>query len=292
METTTRNQQNVILAVLAHPDDESFGMGATLALYSQRGVAVHLICGTRGEAGEVDAELLTGYSSVADLREYELRCAAQKLGLKEVHFLDYRDSGMKGSADNNHPNALANTPQDEVAEKIARLMRQIKPQVVLTFSPNGGYGHPDHIAIQRATLQAFHLSGDPTFNCDLLAWKPDKLYYSIIPMGWIRLAARILPLLGKDPRRIGKNQDIDLIAIIQDCDYPIHARINTRQAISQREAAAACHSSQLDGAVIRRGPLRWISLLMPQVDYFMRAYPEATGKVREKDLFEGIILTQ
>ncbi|MBN1536155.1 MAG: PIG-L family deacetylase [Anaerolineales bacterium] len=278
-----------ILAVLAHPDDETFGMGGTLALYAQRDVSVHLICGTRGEAGEVDPRLLSGFASISERREFELRCAAEKLRLTEVHFLDYRDSGMKGSPDNQHPNALSAAPVDEVAVKITNLMRKAKPQVVLTFSPNGGYGHPDHIAIQRATLRAFHLAGDPTFTTDRLpAWKPLKLYYSIMPMGWIKLAARILPLLGKDPRRIGRNQDIDLIEIIKDCDYPIHARINIRPALKSREEAAMCHSSQIEGAVIRRGPLRWISLLMPQVDYFMRAYPEVKGKLREKDLFEGI----
>lgn len=292
METEMIAHQKIILAVLAHPDDESFGMGGTLALYAQRGVAVHLICGTRGEAGEMDERWLDGYASIAERREFELRCAAEKLGLSEIHFLDYRDSGMKGSADNQHPNALAAAARDEVAGKIAGLMRQIKPQVVLTFSPNGGYGHPDHIAIQRATVKAFHLSGDPTFTCDLPIWQPEKLYYSIISMGWIKLAARILPLLGKDPRHIGRNQDIDLIEIVKDSDYPIHARINIRQALSRREEAAACHSSQLDGAALRRGLLRWISLLMPQVDYFMRAYPEVEGKLREKDLFEGITLTK
>ncbi len=278
--------------MLAHPDDESFGMGGTLALYAQRGAAVHLICGTRGEAGEVDPQLLSGFASIAERRESELRCAAGKLGLTDVHLLGYRDSGMTGSPDNQHPNALAAAPLYEVAGKVATLIRQIKPQVVLTFSPNGGYGHPDHIAIQRATVEAFHLASDPTFISEFPVWQPDKLYYSIIPMGWIKLAARILPLLGKDPRHIGRNQDIDLIAILEDSDYPIHARINIRQALSAREEAALCHSSQLEGAVIRRGPLQWLSRLMPQVDYFMRAHPEVKGKVRESDLFEGITLTK
>jgi len=291
MGTLSIKQQKVLLAVLAHPDDESFGMGGTLALYAQRGVAVHLICATRGEAGEVDDHLLKGYSSIAELREYELQCAAKKLRLTEVHFLEYRDSGMKGSADNQHPNAFAYAPQAVVAEKIACKIRQIKPQVVVTFSPNGGYGHPDHIAIQKATLEAFHLSGDASFVSDDPAWQPQKLYYSIMPLGWIKLAARILPLLGKDPRRVGKNQDINLIEIIEGSDYPIHARINFRRVLIAREEAARCHSSQLDGAALRRGPLRWISSLMPQVDYFMRAYPEVNGRLRETDLFEGITLT-
>jgi len=93
--------------VLAHPDDETFGMGGTLALYASQGVEVHLVCATRGEVGEMDPKLLEGFASIAERRESELCCAADMLGLKAVHFLDYRDSGMPGSPDNTHPMALA-----------------------------------------------------------------------------------------------------------------------------------------------------------------------------------------
>ncbi|MCJ7585571.1 MAG: PIG-L family deacetylase, partial [Anaerolineales bacterium] len=151
----------VLLAVLAHPDDESFGMGGTLALYASRGVDVHLVCATRGEVGEVDD--LKGFASIAELREAELRCAAVHLGLKGVHFLDYRDSGMDGSPDNQHPNALAAQPLDEVAAKVVHYIRELHPRVVLTFDPIGGYRHPDHIAIQKATVRAFEQAANPGF---------------------------------------------------------------------------------------------------------------------------------
>src|SRR5512135_954393 len=110
--------KQTLLAVLAHPDDESFGMGGTLALYAARGVEVHLVCATRGEVGDVAPDLLQGFNSIADLRESELRCAAGILGLAGVHFLDYRDSGMPGSPDNQHPKALAFQPLDEVAANV------------------------------------------------------------------------------------------------------------------------------------------------------------------------------
>ena len=90
-------QKPTLLSVLAHPDDESFGMGGTLALYAQKGWDVYLVCATRGEVGTVDPHHLEGFSSIAELREGELRCAAQHLGLKDVFFLDYHDSGMPGS---------------------------------------------------------------------------------------------------------------------------------------------------------------------------------------------------
>ena len=95
----------MLLAVLAHPDDETFGMGGTLALYSRRGVDTYLICATRGEVGDMDPELMRGYDSIAERREAELRCAAGHLGLTDIIFLNYRDSGMPGSADNQNPRA-------------------------------------------------------------------------------------------------------------------------------------------------------------------------------------------
>ena len=206
----------MLLAVLAHPDDESFGLGGTLALYAERGVETHLVCATRGEVGTVDAEHLEGYASIAERRVDELRCAAGILGLNGVHFLDYRDSGMPGSPDNSHPQALAAAPLDEVAGKIVGYIRRLQPQVVLTFDPIGGYKHPDHIAIQRATLQAFHLAGDAGYITEDPPFQPQKLYYQVIPKGFLRIAVRLLPLFGRDPRRFGRNADIDLMALVEE----------------------------------------------------------------------------
>ena len=170
-----------LLAVLAHPDDESFGMGGTLALYAQRGVAAYLVCATRGEAGSMDADCLDGFNDISERREFELRCAAQELGLTEVHFLGYRDSGMPGSPDNQHPQALVAAPLEEVVAKVAHYIRLLRPQVVLTFDPIGGYRHPDHIAIHQATVRAFQTAGDPAmYPDDLPPYQPQKLYYHTI----------------------------------------------------------------------------------------------------------------
>src|SRR5512137_2143143 len=192
-----------MLVCLAHPDDETFGMGGTLALYARRNVQVHLVCATRGEVGIVDQELMQGFSSVAERRESELRCAAGILGLTGVYFLGYRDSGMPGSADNQHPNALAAQPVDEVAAKVVHHMRLLQPQVVVTHDPIGGYKHPDHIAMHRATLLAFKLASDPAFESDLPPFQPQKLYYQTMPKDLMRWAVRIAPLLGIDPHHFG-----------------------------------------------------------------------------------------
>ncbi len=280
----------VLLAVLAHPDDESFGIGGTLALYAQRGVQVHLVCATRGEAGEVSPEHLQGFISVADLRVSELRCAAGVLGLSGVHFLDYRDSGMPGSSDNRHPQALAAAPPAEVAARVAHIMRLLRPQVVITNDPIGGYKHPDHIAVHKATTTAFQLAGDPAFvdPDGLPPYQPQKLYYQTFPKGALRLAVRLLPLLGRDPRHFGRNGDIDIRALVEEGDFPIHARIDYRQVAEKRAAASACHASQLDGGPPNRGLIGLVWRLFGDTEQFMRACPPPEPGLREKDLFAGV----
>lgn len=281
-----KKSERVILSVLAHPDDESFGMGGTLALYAEEGVRVYLICATRGEAGEVGPDYLQNYDSIGDLREAELRCAASHLGLAGVYFLDYRDSGMTGSADNQHPQALIQAPLAEVAAKIVSIIREVKPQVVLTFDPIGGYRHPDHIAIHQATRQAFQLAGDPEFPGDLPAYQPVKLYYHTISKRFIRLTVQLLRFLGKDPSHWGENKDIDLTSLAIE-DFPVHAQIKYRSVETRKNAASFCHASQ-GGAGLAKGPLKWLARLVGGKDQFMRAYPTPQPGEYEKDLFDGI----
>jgi len=276
-----------MLVVVAHPDDETFGMGGTLALYAYLGVEIHLICTTRGEVGEVDAEKMKGFSSIGDLREHELRCAANVLGLREVHFLGYRDSGMPGSDENKHPDAFINAPVDDVAEKIAVMMREIKPDVVLTFDPIGGYMHPDHIAAYKATVAAFELANDKSFVTNQLKpFQPRKLYFHIIPRTFLKLVVRFMPLFGVDPSQFGKNKDINLSAILAE-DFPTHAKINYRKVAVVRDKASACHASQ--GGDKQSGYIvTWIMRLFSPIETYMRGYPEMEDKKIEKDLFSGV----
>jgi LmbE family N-acetylglucosaminyl deacetylase len=287
MSENSNHRNRTLLAVLAHPDDESFGMGGTLAFYAQRGVAVHLACATRGEVGEVAPQFLGHYASIGDLRETELRCAAGMLGLSGVHFLGYRDSGMSGSPDNHHPEALAGAPVDEVAAKVTRLIRKICPQVVVTFDPIGGYRHPDHIAIHQATVKAFFAASDPeAYPGEEPPYQPHKLYFHTFPRGWLKWALRLLPLVGKDPRHFGQNGDIDLVALAQD-DFPVHARIDFSSVKELKEKASACHASQ-GGMTQQAGLLRYILRLTATRENFMRAYPVPKDGLHESDLFDGI----
>lgn len=288
MTMPTNQPPRTLLAVLAHPDDESFGMGGTLARYALEGVRVYLICATRGEAGTLDPDCLDGYQSVAERREAELECAANQLGLSGVYYLGYRDSGMPGAETNQHPEALVKAPLSEVSAQIATRMRELQPQVVLTFDPIGGYKHPDHIAIHRATVEAFNLASDPAFTSEFPPYQPAKLYFHLIPKTYIKLTARLLPLIGRDPRKLGRNQDIDLLSLLEDDHFPTHARIEHRNVLERADAAVQCHASQLGGRAFGSRLLHWARYLLGSRDYFMRAFPAAEPGLQETDLFAGI----
>ncbi len=286
--TADHPQALTMLVCLAHPDDETFGMGGTLALYAHRGVQVNLVCATRGEVGDVDRELMQGFSSVAERRESELRCAADILGLTGVYFLGYRDSGMPGTSDNQHPNALAAQPVDDVAAKVVYHIRLLQPQVVVTHDPIGGYKHPDHIAMHRATVRAFALASDPNYLSDLPPFKPQKLYYQTMPKNLVRWAVRLAPLLRMDPHHFGRNRDIDLASVVEEGDFPTHARINCRSVSEIRDEATACHTSQLGGAMGRKGPITILRRYFGSTESFMRAFPVPERGLHERDLFEGL----
>ena len=195
---------------------------------------------------------------------------------------------MPGSTEYGHPLSLVEAPVDEVAEKVAHLMREIKPQVVLTFDPIGGYRHPDHIHIQRAAVNAFQLAGDVNFEDGLPPFKPTRLYFHTISRRFLRVAVRLLQLMRRDPSKWGQNQDIDLTSLAVE-DFPVHAKIKYPKVEERKEAASACHASQGGGRFVSP-PIAWILRLFAgsATDTFMQAYPEPEDGRVATDLFEGI----
>ena len=276
-----------ILAVLAHPDDETFGLGGTLAYYAQKGFETYYVCATRGEAGTVDEGYLKDFRNIADLRTDELMRAAKILGLKEVFFLGYRDSDMPGSENNKHPEAQVAHPIEEVAGRIVKYIRELKPDVVLTFDPIGGYKHPDHIHTHRATTLAFEKADDPSFHPEAGApFKPRALYYQVFPRGFLKWMIRLMPLFGKDPTRFGRNGDIDLTDLI--VEFPVHVRMDLRSVSEIKRHASAQHASQ-SGGQMRRGLMGFITRVFGEREDYMRAYPPVNGRFKTgSDLFDGI----
>jgi LmbE family N-acetylglucosaminyl deacetylase len=224
---------------------------------------------------------MKGHSSIADMRLAELDCAAKILGFKEVTMFGYRDSGMMGSAENNDPKSLWQAPLEEVTNRILEVMRRVRPQVVLTFDPYGGYGHPDHIKIHRATHAAFQaMLAEPEH--------PQKLYYTALPRFSFRLSLLGMRLMGKDPRKTGTNADLDMVAVYEHI-LPVHAKIDVRRYSEIGMQAAACHASQMPGRD------NWVMRLVWRLIFsgaiLTRAYPEPKpGEPIERDLFQGIAL--
>jgi N-acetyl-1-D-myo-inositol-2-amino-2-deoxy-alpha-D-glucopyranoside deacetylase/mycothiol S-conjugate amidase len=284
------SKQQTLLFVGAHPDDETFGIGGTLAQYAAAGVNVYYACATRGEAGIAAPEHMRGYNSPGDMRWAELQCASRTLGLTDVIYLGYRDSGMPGSEDNKHPEALAMAPLEQVVGRVIKVIRDLRPEVVITSDPIGGYQHPDHIAIHKATVRAFYIAGNPnTYPEAGSAFNPQKLYFSVFPHRLLKVAVKLMPLFGQDPHHLGRNKDID-IASVAALEFPVHAIVHlSKQAVATRNKAASCYASQLGGRPQRGGLFGFLRRVSGPCDCYMREYPPADSHCHETDLFEGTV---
>jgi LmbE family N-acetylglucosaminyl deacetylase len=138
-----------LLAVFAHPDDEAFGTGGTLTKYAAEGCDVYVVTATRGEAGQIAEPDLATPVNLPHVREHELRCACEIYGINAPRFLDYLDG------------QLPIVHQGQAVGKLVRILRELKPQVVISFGPDGIYGHYDHIAVHRWVTIAVQLAADP-----------------------------------------------------------------------------------------------------------------------------------
>ncbi len=293
-----------MLVILAHPDDESFGPGGTLAKYARAGVAVHYLCGTRGESGTVDAAKLNGFKDTAELRTAELMCAASELKLASVDFTGYRDSGMVGTADNTNVDSLHSAPLDDVAARILERINKLKPDVIITHDQYGGYGHPDHIKLHHATLRAYEIKYG--LKIDLSNWNADTktpgvvvsnvarnetyrgnhdvapvLVFTTFPKGLMRWAARLLPLFGQNPRKFGRNKDINILQIAE-WDLPTTTIIDTRETTEVKERASSCHASQ---QIPARGGNPIVRLFFRRAagkEFFSQVYPAVQAGSRLK----------
>jgi len=170
---------------------------------------------------------------------------------------------------------------------VVRYIRELKPEVVLTFDPIGGYKHPDHIHIHKATVLAFEKANDASFHPEAgEAFEPRALYFHVFPNWFLKWATRLLPLFGKDPHKWGRNGDIDLTDLI--ADFPVHVRINIRPVEELKREASAQHASQGGGITSNRwslfGIMNW---LFGGGENYMRAHPPVNGKFqRTSDLFD------
>ena len=204
-----------LLGVFAHPDDEGV-VSAAILKYNALGVETGLVCATRGEVGEIADPALATPENLGQVREGEMRAAAEVLGVHNLWFLDYRDSGMAGTPENEDPRAFAQVNAAEVVGKLVAIIRQFRPQVMVTFDETGGYGHPDHIAIYRHTTSAFHAAADAVQYPELgPAYAVSKLYYGAFPRSIIRAMGEWMKsqnyqgsFSGLDPEKLGMPDEL------------------------------------------------------------------------------------
>lgn len=280
--------KRTLLAVVAHPDDESFGIGGTLARYAHEGVDVHVAIATDGAAGSVVDEYAHKLDQLVSVRMRELEAATQVLG-STLHRFCYRDSGYLGDPANDHPDAFIQADDDEAAGRVVRLIREIRPQVVITHDETGGYYHPDHIKCWQITTAAFHAAGDAESYPEIVLapYQPLRLYYVAFPRSWVRFLTWLMRLRGLDPTKIGRNQDVDATRLGIPPDR-IHARIDIRKYWDVKRAASSHHVSQGGVAGPGRWLPEWLQRWLLSKELFMRAFPPVQNGYRESDLFAGI----
>lgn len=277
-----------LLGIFAHPDDESFGPGGSLARYAAEGKQVHVIIATDGIAGSLeDPKHLTNHETLAQVRSGELANAAVALDVTSIWSLPYRDSGMRNTPENHHPQALLQQRLDVLIQELAAYIKRLQPDVIITHDPYGGYGHPDHIRLCETGTAAFHLVRAEAQRSNSGYRGPQKLYYTAFDKRMLKLVVKLMPLFGQDPSAIGRNKDINLVEISR-WETPVHAQINVQRYLAQKNAASQAHASQYSGGP---GFLRILPQFLRQrfliTETFTRAYPAPNGVV-EIDLFEGV----
>ena len=263
-----------LMCVLAHPDDESLGTGGALAKCAAEGVATYLVTATRGERGRFgDSIESPGPEVVGKAREAELLAAAKELGLREVRFLDYPDG------------ALEKVDPIEAIEKIAGHLRRVKPQVVITFGPEGAYGHPDHIAISQLTTAAIVCAADPLFGSQRAIGEPhrvSKLYFiAWSPKKWTAYQAALRKLVFK--------VDGEERQAVPWPDWAITTVIDTSRVWPAVWRAVSCHKTQMTIFRKLEGLSEENQRSLWGTQEFYRVFSGVNGgRVPESDLFEGL----
>ena len=235
-----------VLGCFAHPDDEGFGSGGSLAMFTSRGAQVTLVCATNGDVGEISDPSLATPDTLHEVRQEELREAMKVTGIQDVRFLGYRDSGMDGTSDNNHPRSLYQAPTDEVAGQIVEVIREVRPSVIITHDPTGGYGHPDHLAVHRGTTEAFKAAGDANFtgpdtSREQQVWVPSFLYYVCFPRRNFRKMWQTMIDLGIEPPFASLEVDT-----IGSPDEAVTTTIDVTPYVEIKTDSLARHRTQMD----------------------------------------------
>ena len=275
------------LFVHAHPDDETINNGATMAQMVEDGVAVTLITCTRGEEGEVLVPELAHLASNAEdklgiHRITELANAMKELGVKDHRFLgNYRDSGMMGTLQNEHPNCFWRADVEEAAKNLAAIIDEVKPQVMVTYDENGGYGHPDHIQTHRVAMRA----------SEIATWKVSKIYWNIMPKSVVQKGMDAMKAQGSD---FFGAENVDDLPFVKDDSF-VSAVIHAPNQVDKKIAAMKAHATQisLDGPFFALSNNLGVQVFGDEYYTLVKGeksgtyHPVSTDNL-EQDLFAGI----
>ena len=299
VDITPLDHPRRLLLVHAHPDDETIGTGASMAKYAAEHALVTLVTCTLGEEGEVVLPELAHLTSDRDdalgqHRIGELAAACEALRVTDHRFLGgpgrWRDSGMMGTPANDRPGCFWQAPVDEAVRELVAVIREVRPQVVVTYDDNGGYGHPDHIQAHRVTVAAFDAAGDPAFAAELgEPWQASKLYWTAVPRSVLQAGIEALKESG-DNSFFGVDKAEDLPFGVPD--EMITTEVDAREQLDGKLAAMRAHKTQI--AV--DGPFFALSDMVGHRAWGIEHYILGRGERgpgdgpagREADLFAGL----
>ena len=244
------NEKRMLL-VHAHPDDETINNGATMAMYAKSGVGVTLVTCTRGEEGEVLVPDLAHLASsqtdgLGKHRETELANAMSELGVIDHRFLGapdkkWRDSGMMGTEPNNRADVFWQADLDEAAGYLVRIIREVKPQVLVTYDEMGGYGHPDHIQAHRVAMRGAELAADASFGTGE-PWEISKIYWNTMPKSVIAEGMAKMKEIGSD---FFGAENVDDLPFAKP-DELVTTLIDGTKYIDEKMAAMKAHPTQIE----------------------------------------------
>ena len=281
-ETQDLSQLSV-LAAFAHPDDEGFGCGGVLAALVSRGARVTLVCATNGDVGEISDPALATPETLPQVRQEELRQAMKITGVQDLRFLNYRDSGMAGTEENDHPGCLEQAPASQVVGKLVDIIREVEPRIVITHDPSGGYGHPDHRAMYRHVTDAYTAAGDGSAGSEgKMPWGPDALYYVCFPRREFRRMWQQMRDLGITPPFASQETDN-----LGSPDEAVTTTVDISPYLDTKIASLNCHRTQLDpNGAFAQLPEEMMRDNM-RIEYFTLALPQDAGE--RADLLAGLI---
>ncbi len=268
-----------VLGAFAHPDDEGFGCGGTLAMLVARGARVTVAVGTNGDVGEISDPTLATPETLHLVRQEEMRQAMKITGVQEVRFMGYRDSGMAGTPENDHPRSLYQAPPDRVVDELAQIIRDTRPDAVLTHDPTGGYGHPDHTTMCELVTRAFQSVTEEGGTAQ--GSRPMLLYYVCFPKSSFRRMWQQMLDAGITPPFA--SLDIDRLGSPDD---EVTTTLDIREYVDIKIESLNCHRTQIDP----NGPFSQlppdVSRDMMGTEYF--ALVEPRGIDSGADLLAGL----